>query len=90
MAVVYKMVDRNIHLTNEGITVGDKSGDSYILVSNNRISLFSAGKEVMYISQGMLHIDNGVFTKTLQVGNYIEMPLESNPKINVIRYVGGR
>lgn len=90
MAVVYKMVDRNIHLTNEGITVGDKAGDSYILVSNNRISLFSAGKEVMYISQGLLHIDNGVFTKTLQVGNYIEMPLESNPKINVIRYVGGR
>lgn len=90
MAVVYKMVDRNIHLTNEGITVGDKTGDSYILVSNNRISLFSAGKEVMYISQGMLHIDNGVFTKTLQVGNYIEMPLESNPKINVIRYVGSR
>ena len=90
MSVVYKMVDRNIHLTNEGITVGDKTGDSYILVSNNRISLFSSGKEVMYISQGMLHIDNGVFTKTLQVGNYIEMPLESNPKINVIRYVGGR
>ena len=47
-------------------------------------------QEVMYVSQGMLHIDNGVFTKTLQIGNYIESPLESNPNINVVRFVGRR
>ena len=90
MAVTYKFIDQNIRLVNEGISVGNAVGDSYILVSNNRISMFSSGKEVMYISQGVLHIDNGVFTKSIQIGYYIQTQLESNPKINVIRYIGSR
>ena len=90
MSVTYKFLDQNVRLANEGISVGNPSGDCYLLISNNRMSMFSAGQEVMYVSQGMLHIDNGVFTKTLQIGNYIESPLESNPNINVVRFVGRR
>ena len=90
MAVTYKFIDQNVRLANEGISVGNPSGDCYLLIANNRMSMFSAGQEVMYVSQGMLHIDNGVFTKTLQIGNYIESPLESNPNINVVRFVGRR
>ena len=90
MSVTYKFLDQNVRLANEGISVGNPSGDCYLLIANNRMSMFSAGQEVMYVSQGMLHIDNGVFTKTLQIGNYIESPLESNPNINVVRFVGRR
>lgn len=90
MAVTYKFIDQNVRLANEGISVGNPYGDCYLLIANNRMSMFSAGQEVMYVSQGMLHIDNGVFTKTLQIGNYIESPLESNPNINVVRFVGRR
>ncbi len=53
-----------------------------------QISMFSAGKEVMYISQGLIHIDNGVFTKTLQIGNFRESQADGDPTTNVTIYVG--
>lgn len=88
MSAVWNTVDRHMRFGNEGLSIGNPAGDSSILVTDNRISMLSAGKEVMSISQGVIHIDNGVFTKSIQIGYYIESQYNVNPKFNVIRYVG--
>ena len=57
--------------------------------SNDRISMYSSGQEVMYISQGMIHIANGMFTQTLQIGNFMEMEYRNDNSKNAVVYVGG-
>lgn len=88
MTAVWNAIDTAMKFSNEGLAIGERSGDSYILVKPNRISMFSAGSEVMYIANGVIHIDNGVFTLSLQIGYYVESQYEHNPKYNVVRYVG--
>lgn len=88
MSAVWNAVDRNMRFGNEGLTIGNPQGDTSVLITDDRISLISSGKEVMSISQGVIHIDNGVFTKSIQIGYYIESQYNVNPKFNVIRYVG--
>ena len=88
MTAVWNAIDTAMKFSNEGLAIGERSGDSYILVKPNRISMFSAGSEVMYIANGVIHIDNGVFTLSLQIGYYVESQYEYNPKYNVVRYVG--
>lgn len=88
MSAVWNTVDRNMRFGNEGLSIGNPQSDTSVLITDDRISLISAGKEVMSISQGVIHIDNGVFTKSIQIGYYIESQYNVNPKFNVIRYVG--
>lgn len=90
MTAVWNAIDSTMKFSNEGLAIGERSGDSYIMVKPNRISMYSAGSEVMYISNGVIHIDNGVFTLSLQVGYYVESQYPANNKYNVIRYVGPR
>lgn len=90
MTAVWNAIDSTMKFSNEGLAIGERSGDSYIMVKPNRISMYSAGSEVMYISNGVIHIDNGVFTLSLQVGYYVESQYSANNKYNVIRYVGPR
>nr|DAW12911.1 MAG TPA: tail protein [Caudoviricetes sp.] len=88
MSAVWNAVDRNMRFGNEGLSIGNPQGDTSVLITDDRISLISSGKEVMSISQGVIHIDNGVFTKSIQIGYYIESQYNVNPNFNVIRYVG--
>ena len=90
MTAVWNAIDSTMKFSNEGLAIGERSGDSYIMVKPNRISMYSAGSEVMYIANGVIHIDNGVFTLSLQVGYYVESQYPANNKYNVIRYVGPR
>ncbi|MDB8651233.1 phage tail protein [Streptococcus anginosus] len=89
MAQRWSFLDNYMSASNEGLTIGKKDGSSSVLVSDNRISFYSAGSEVAYISQGILKIENGVFTKTLQIGRFREEQYHLNLDMNVIRYVGG-
>lgn len=76
--------------SNDGLVIGKNDGSSSMMFNpNGRISMFSSGVEVMYISQGVIHIENGIFSKTIQVGRYREEQYHINPDMNVIRYVGG-
>lgn len=81
-------VSNYMRATDLGLEVSASDGSSSLLVQKDRISMFSAGKEVMYISQGFIHIDNGVFTKTLQIGNFRESQADGDPTTNVTIYVG--
>ncbi|HEM9634169.1 TPA: phage tail protein [Streptococcus agalactiae] len=82
-------LDTYISQSAEGISIGKSDGNSSMMISNDRISMFSAGNEVMYISQGVIHIENGIFSKTIQIGRYREEQYAINPDMNVMRYVGG-
>ena len=85
----WNFIDSYMSSSNEGLVIGKNDGSSSMLFSpNGRISMFSAGVEVMYISQGVIHIENGIFSKTIQIGRFREEQYHINPDMNVIRYVG--
>jgi phage minor structural protein len=86
----WNFIDTYMSSSNEGLVIGKNDGSSSMLFSpNGRISMYSAGVEVMYISQGVIHIENGIFSKTIQIGRFREEQYHLNPDMNVIRYVGG-
>ena len=86
----WNFIDTYMSSSNEGLVIGKNDGSSSMLFSpDGRISMFSAGIEVMYISQGVIHIENGIFSKTVQIGRYREEQYHLNADMNVIRYVGG-
>ena len=86
----WNFIDTYMSSSNEGLVIGKNDGSSSMLFSpNGRISMFSAGVEVMYISQGVIHIENGIFSKTVQIGRFREEQYHLNADMNVIRYVGG-
>ncbi|CYT96754.1 putative antireceptor [Streptococcus suis] len=81
-------IDTYMSSSNEGLIIGKNDASSTIKVSSDRISMFSSGKEVMYISQGVIHIDNGIFTASVQIGKFRTEQYHLNADMNVIRYVG--
>lgn len=83
-----KFVDSYMSSSNEGLIIGKNDASSTIKVASDRISMYSSGKEVMYISQGIIHIDNGIFTESIQVGRFRTEQYTFNIDMNVIRYVG--
>ena len=87
MKELKKFIDTYMSSSNEGLIIGKNDASSTIKVSSDRISMFSAGKEVMYISQGVINIDNGIFTASVQIGRFRTEEYYLNPDINVIRYV---
>lgn len=90
MSERWNFIDSYMASSNEGLVIGKTDNSSSMLFSpSGRISMFSAGNEVMYISQGVIHIENGIFSKTIQIGRYREEEDFINPDRNVIRYVGG-
>ncbi|HEP1789827.1 TPA: phage tail protein [Streptococcus suis] len=80
-------IDTYMSSSNEGLIIGKNDASSTIKVSHDRISMFSAGREVMYISQGVIHIDNGIFTASVQIGKFRTEQYHLNADMNVIRYV---
>ncbi|ATI19815.1 receptor binding protein [Streptococcus phage C0] len=90
MSERWNFIDSYMAASNEGLVIGKKDESSSIMFNpNGRISMFSAGNEVMYISKGIIHIENGIFSKSIQIGRYREEQDLLNPYRNVIRYVGG-
>ena len=91
MSERWNFIDSYMASSNEGLVIGKTDNSSSMLFNpNGRISMFSAGNEVMYISQGVIHIENGIFSKTIQIGRFREEQDFINPDRNVIRYGGGK
>lgn len=91
MSERWNFIDSYMASSNEGLVIGKTDNSSSMLFNpNGRISMFSAGNEVMYISQGVIHIENGIFSKTIQIGRFREEQDFINPDRNLIRYVGGK
>lgn len=78
-----------IDVTGGAIILGKNGNNAQVKITKDRISMSSSGKEVMWIEQNMLHIENGVFVKTLQIGHFQWQEYESDADMLVLRYVGG-
>ncbi|QBX16314.1 tail assembly protein [Streptococcus phage Javan241] len=89
LKIMTEFVETYMSQSEEGLIVGRKDGSSKVLVSNDRISFISGGKEVASISQGVLQIDNGVFVKSLRIGRFVTIQDPTNPNRNLTLYVGG-
>lgn len=85
----WSFLDNYMKASNEGLTIGKNDGSNSVLVSDKRISMFSSGTEVMYIDKGVIHIENGIFSKSIQIGYYREEQDLIDPNRNVIKWVGG-
>ena len=85
----WNFLDTYMRASNEGLNIGKNDGSNSVLVSDKRISMFSSGTEVMYIDKGVIHIQNGIFSKSIQIGHYREEQDLINPNRNVIKWVGG-
>ena len=72
----------------EGLIIGKIDGTTSIRVSDDRIAFYSGGKEVAFISNNTLEIENGIFTTKLQVGRFQTSQYGPNPDSNIVRYVG--
>lgn len=82
-----KFMDTYITQGNGGMIIGKNDSSTKVVVTPDRISFQSGGSEVAYISQSMLHIDNGVFTMSLQLGHYITRAHPKNEYINATCFV---
>lgn len=82
-----KFMDTYITQGNGGMVIGANESTTKVVVTPDRISFQSGGSEVAYISQRMLHIDNGVFTMSLQLGHYITRAHPKNEYINATYFV---
>ena len=89
LKVVWDAIDTYMSFQNEGLVIGKKDGSAYAKFSDDRISLFSGSSEVMYISQGVLRIENGIFTKTIQIGRFRFETHPADKDTLVLRYLGG-
>lgn len=85
----WNFLDNYMRASNEGLIIGKNDGSNSVMVSDNRISMFSSGTEVMYIDKGVIHIKNGIFSKSIQIGYYREEQDLIDPNRNVIKWVGG-
>ena len=85
----WDFIDTYISIQNEGLIIGKSDGSAFAKFANDRISLFSGSSEVMYISQGTLHIENGIFTKTIQIGRFRFETHPADKDMLVLRYLGG-
>lgn len=85
----WSFLDNYMRASNDGLTIGKNDGSNLVMVSDKRISMFSAGTEVMYIDKGVIHIENGIFSKSIQIGYYREEQDLIDPNRNVIKWVGG-
>lgn len=85
----WNFLDNYMRASNEGLTIGKNDSSNSVMVSDKRISMFSSGAEVMYIDKGVIHIQNGIFSKSIQIGYYREEQDLIDPNRNVIKWVGG-
>lgn len=85
----WDFIDTYMSIQNEGLIIGKSDGSAFAKFANDRISLFSGSSEVMYISQGTLHIENGIFTKTIQIGRFRFETHPADQDMLVLRYLGG-
>lgn len=66
----WNFIDTFMSASNEGLILGSKDGSHSVRISKDGISFYSAGAEVASITGGMLKIDNGTFTVSLQIGHF--------------------
>ncbi|MGT2683612.1 hypothetical protein ACVRXE_11680, partial [Streptococcus porci] len=75
MAQKWNAVDSFMQYSEDGLSLGKKDGSASMLISpNGRITIYSNGKPAMYMDGTTVYIENGIFTKSVQIGEFREEP----------------
>lgn len=86
MSETWTFIDRFIKNTPQGVVVGNDSSGSYILIKEDRLSFYSNGQEVAFISQNLMEISRGAFVEQIQIAKY--QFEESTTNHLTVRFVG--
>lgn len=86
MSETWEFIDRFIKNTPQGIVVGNDSTGSYILIKEDRLSFYSNGQEVAFISQNLMEISRGAFVEQIKIAKY--QFEESTANHLTVRFVG--
>ncbi|MCK1240394.1 phage tail protein [Streptococcus uberis] len=81
----FEFINNETLIGEEGVAIGDKEGKAKLFLSNDSISFVTNGVAQMTLTGDTLTIKNGLFTESIQIGNYVEEVYDRNPLYNVIR-----
>lgn len=86
----WNFLDGFITFSDEGMYIGSKESSTSILVANGGITIFSNGSEVASFKEGYMKIDNGIFTRSVQIGTKWRIqPYRLNDDVLAFIYLGG-
>lgn len=86
----WNFLDGFMSFSNEGLMIGSKESSTSILVKNDGITIFSNGTAAATFQEGYMKIDNGIFTRTVQVGTkWRVVPYYLNDDILTWEHLGG-
>lgn len=86
----WNFLDGFITFSDEGMYIGSKESSTSILVANGGITIFSNGSEVASFKEGYMKIDNGIFTRSVQIGTKWRIqPYRLNDDVLAFIFLGG-
>ena len=82
----WNFLDRQISLSNEGLVIGNKATNTYVLLNDKAIAFINNGQPVASIAGGVLKINQAIFIKEIQIGEFLISEYKKNHL--TFRYIG--
>lgn len=73
----FQEISKYIRFVDGNIVLGEEGNELTLTIKNDRISFMDAGLEVAYFSNNKLHVTDGEFINSLQLGNFAFLPREN-------------
>lgn len=76
-AAQFEEISKYIRFVDGNIVLGEEGNTLTLRIENDRISFLDSGAEVAYFSNNKLHVTDGEFLHSLQLGNFAFLPREN-------------
>ena len=73
----FEEIHKYIRFVDGNILLGEDGNTLTLQIENDRISFLDSGLEVAYFSNNKLHVTDGEFINSLQLGNFAFLPREN-------------
>lgn len=73
----FEEISKYIRFVDGNIILGEEGNTLTLRIDNDRISFLDSGVEVAYFSNNKLHVTDGEFINSLQLGNFAFLPREN-------------
>lgn len=73
----FEEISKYIRFVDGNILLGEDGNTLTLRIENDRISFLDSGLEVAYFSNNKLHVTDGEFINSLQLGNFAFLPREN-------------
>ena len=73
----FEEISKYIRFVDGNIILGEEGNTLTLRIDNDRISFLDSGMEVAYFSNNKLHVTDGEFINSLQLGNFAFLPREN-------------